>query len=238
MLFVFGNREDGIMSSELLSSPLSTLEFTALDLETTGLYPENSEILEIGALRFNRDSILSEYRSFLKPKKPIPLDATKVNGITFSMVQHSPTPDLVLKDFFKFSENSILIIQNAAFDLSFLLAQSDYIDPNFLELPVICTVQISRKVFPSFQKYNLNALRMHLKIPPHRMRTELSTGIHEALDDSFAAMEVFKRAVSAKNAWENPFSEFVHHEKGFKIVKDYRKGVLAHSSGSRKARED
>lgn len=221
------------MSNELFNCPLSSLEFTALDLETTGLYPESSEILEIGALRFNKDRILSEFNSFLKPNKAIPLDATKVNGITFSMVQHSPPLFLVLKDFFKFSENSILIIQNASFDLSFLLAQSEFIDPDFLELPVICTVQISRKIFPSFQKFNLNALRMNLKIPSHRARTELSTGIHEALDDSFAAMEVFKRAVSAKNAWENTFPEFVHHEKGFKIVRDYGKGLLIPSSRNR-----
>lgn len=217
------------MSNELISTPLASLEFTALDLETTGLYPKDSEILEIGALRFNKDSILSEYSSFLRPKKAIPPDATKVNGITFSMVEHSPPPELVLKEFYKFSANSILVIQNAAFDLSFLLAQSDYREPNFLDLPVFCTVQISRKIFPSFQKYNLNALRKQLKIPPHRERTQVSTGIHEALDDSFAAMEVFKKAVAFKNAWGMTFSEFVHHEKGFKIVKDYGKNLLARS---------
>ena len=211
------------MSDELINCPLSSLEFTALDLETTGLYPGDSEILEIGALRFNRDKVVSEYRSFMRPVRPIPPDATRINGITFSMVEHSPPPDLVLKDFFQFSLDSILGIQNAAFDLSFLLYQPNLIHTDFLNLPVFCTVQMSRKVFPKFQKYNLNSLRMNLSIPEHRARTGSLTGIHEALDDSFAAMEVFKRAVSSKDAWDKTFIEFVHHEKGYKFVKDFKK---------------
>ena len=210
------------MSYSLLHSPLEEIEFTSIDLETSGLYPKESEILEIAALRFNKDQILSSFSSFIKPEKTIPPEVTAIHGLTSTMLKDSPSLPDILRDFFDFTSNSILIIQNASFDLSFLLFKKN-VPFDFLELPVFCTVQLSRKVFPEFQKHNLVSLRKNLKIGNYRKRTEASSHLHEAIDDSYAAMEVFKKCLLKNNGWNKKFEQIVHHEKGFKLVKDYRK---------------
>jgi DNA polymerase III epsilon subunit family exonuclease len=211
------------MTIDLLSMPLSKVEFTALDLETTGLYPGSSEILELSALRFNKESILSEFLSFSKPEKSIDAGATKINGITEEMVKNAPPLSAILGDFISFLNSSILVIQNSSFDLSFLLYEAKRLGIEFPNLPIFCTVQLSRKVFPRSPKHNLMALREYLQIPRMRSRTTEPSTIHEALDDSFAAMEVFKKCVEKKNGWDQPFSQVVHHEKGWKMIQDYRR---------------
>lgn len=211
------------MTTDLLSMPLSKVEFTALDLETTGLYPGSSEILELSALRFNKESILSEFLSFSKPEKSIDSEATKINGITEEMVQNAPPLSKILIDFISFLNPSILVIQNSSFDLSFLLYEAKRLKIEFPNLPVFCTVQLSRKVFPRSPKHNLVALREYLQIPRRRSRTTDASIIHEALDDSYAAMEVFKRCVDEKKGWDQLFSHVVHHEKGLKMTQDYKK---------------
>jgi len=209
------------MFNTLEISPLSSLEFTALDLETTNLDPHFAEILEIGAIRFNKNQILSEFSSLVKPQKPIPSSATAINGITADVVRNAPLLEDILVDFVKFIEGSILVIQNSNFDLSFLLYYSKKLGIPFPDLPVFCTLQLSRKVFPKFGKYNLIALRKNLSIPDRRQGRSEIKNIHEALDDSFAAMEVFKRCLEARDSWELPFSKVIHHEKGQKFVRDY-----------------
>lgn len=206
----------------LEKSPLSDLEFTALDLETTNLDPRFAEILEIGAIRFNKNQILSEFYSLIKPQKPIPPAATAINGIREETVRNAPTLPNVLADFIQFIEGSVLVIQNSNFDLSFLLYYSEKHTLSFPDLPVFCTLQLSRKIFPRFEKYNLIALRKRLSIPDKRQGKREGKNIHEALDDSFAAMEVFKKCMEERKSWELPFSKVVHHEKGQKFVRDYR----------------
>jgi DNA polymerase-3 subunit alpha (Gram-positive type) len=211
------------MLSSLVSVPLSSVEFTSLDLETTGFYPGKSEILEVSAIRFTKDSILSEFSSFSRPEKSIEPEATKINGITAEMVRDAPPLSLVLNEFIPFLSNSILVIQNSTFDLSFLLFEANRYGIEFSDLPVFCTVQLSRKIFPKSPKHNLNSLRTYLNIPRMRKRTENTSTIHEAVDDSFAAMEVFKKCLDKVDGWQKPFPEVVHHEKGLKFIRDYKK---------------
>jgi DNA polymerase III subunit epsilon len=211
------------MLSSLVSTPLSSVEFTSLDLETTGFYPGKSEILEVSAIRFTKESLLSEFSSFSRPERSIEPEATKINGITAEMVNDAPPLSLVLKEFIPFLNNSILVIQNSTFDLSFLLFEANRLGLDFPDLPVFCTVQLSRKWFPKFPKHNLITLREYLHIPRKRNRTETTSIIHEAMDDSFAAMEVFKCCLDKSNGWDKLFSEVVHHEKSLKFIKDYKR---------------
>ena len=54
----------------------------ALDIETSGLNPNENEILEIAAIRFDQNKILNTYNVLVKPIKPLNLTAQSVNGIT------------------------------------------------------------------------------------------------------------------------------------------------------------
>ena len=68
---------------------LQNMEFTALDIETSGLSPTENEILEIAAIRFDRDRILNTYNFLVKPIKPLQFGAQLVNGITSKMLENA-----------------------------------------------------------------------------------------------------------------------------------------------------
>jgi DNA polymerase III epsilon subunit family exonuclease len=201
------------MNQNLFETNLSQLEFTSLDLETTGLSPGVAEIVEIAAIRFQKNGNISQFNELVKPSKGLNPEATKVNGITEEMVSNARPIEKVLADFIRFIDSSILVIQNANFDLSFLIYESKIRRINFPTLPVFCTVQMTRKYFPDLQKYNLVSLRETFGIGKIMTRNENTSKIHEALDDSYAAMEVFKKLLDTINAWDKKFKEIVHHEK-------------------------
>ena len=61
--------------------------FTAFDTETTGLMNKTDKIIEIGAVKFNKDGIIDKFSTLINPQMPIPFCATKVNGITKHLVK-------------------------------------------------------------------------------------------------------------------------------------------------------
>ena len=63
-----------------------SIEYIALDLETTGVDPKRDKILEIGAARVKDGEILETYQSFVDHKIQIPAFITELTGITDEMV--------------------------------------------------------------------------------------------------------------------------------------------------------
>ncbi|MCB1142718.1 MAG: 3'-5' exonuclease [Leptospiraceae bacterium] len=211
------------MNDLFTSPPLKELDFVAFDTETSGLNPLTSEVLEIAAIKFNQGGILETFSSLAKPRGGISEEASRINGITLDMLSGSPPFGEVFSKFLEFVDGSVLVIHNASFDLSFLIAESERTEKLLPDLPVICTLQLSRKVFPKLGKYSLEFLRSVFQIEKSKLRSPGAMGYHEALDDSFACMEVFRKCMSRNNGWEKPFSDVVFHPKGFSKVWDFKK---------------
>ena len=209
-----------LLEEDMNHSLLQYLEFTALDIETSGLDPNENEVLEIAAIRFDRDKILNTYNFLVKPNKPLQLNAQNVNGITLKMLENAKSLDEVLPEFFRFIEGSALVIQNSEFDLSFLLPEAKKRQLSIPTLPVFCTLNMTRKFFPELKKHSLVALRDYFKI--EKMNTTSSRhSFHEALDDSFAAMKVFIHCIDKINGWELDMQKTNYHAKGYRMTIDY-----------------
>src|SRR3989344_8761671 len=74
------------------------MEFVILDIETTGLDPEYSSIIEIGALIVSGDKIISEFVSFVAYDDGVPDNIRRLTGITDEMLEGAPPRSQVLKD--------------------------------------------------------------------------------------------------------------------------------------------
>ena len=95
--------------------------FVVYDLETTGINSQTEKIIDIGAFKIVDGRIVEKFCTFINPEKEIPEEATKVNRITNAMVEHSPTIEMALPDFYKFCEGSILVgYNNIGFDDLFI----------------------------------------------------------------------------------------------------------------------
>lgn len=96
-------------------------DFTAIDIETTGLSPEDDYIIEVAAVRFRNGLETESFSSLIKPPIPIPIEATIINNIADYMVQDAPDMDTVMFQFFDFIGEDMLVGHNiASFDIKFL----------------------------------------------------------------------------------------------------------------------
>lgn len=145
-------------------------EYVVFDFETTGLSAwGGDEVIEVGAMKVYGNEIDEQnvFHSLINPKRLIPPDATRINGITNEMVAGAPTIDEVLPKFLDFIGTAWLVAQNAKFDLGFLMK---YLVQHKIskKFEVYDTVIFSRKVFVGESTHNLDIIskRLGLSIPP------------------------------------------------------------------------
>lgn len=166
-----------------LDQSIHKVSFVAFDFETTGLYPAQDTIVELGAVRFLDSKVVAEYQALVNPERPIPADAVKVSGISNEMVKDSPVLSQVLPGFMSFIEGSVLLAHNAGFDLGFLRTELERHSLGQVSNMVIDTLPLARKAFPGQKSYSLQNLAAFLNFPPNQA--------HRALDDSIMCMRLF-----------------------------------------------
>ncbi|HSR87668.1 MAG TPA: 3'-5' exonuclease, partial [Pontiella sp.] len=152
------------------------MKFIAFDLETTGTRPREDMIVEIGAVMFDGAQPIKEYGTLIDPGRPIPADASAVNGITDDMVQGKPRISEILSDFAEFCGDLPLVAHNAPFDFKFLLEDIKLHQSAAPQGLVLDTLPLSRLVFPGLANYKLWTLVRHFNFP--------SGTFHRAEEDS------------------------------------------------------
>jgi ATP-dependent DNA helicase DinG len=152
----------------------------ALDIETTGLNPEQDEVIEIGLVRYHGDREEARWSSFVHPGCRIPPAITQLTGINDAMVSGAPKFREVLPLVREFVGQGTVLGHNIAFDLAFF--RSSRI---FRDLDCIDTLELASALLPRAPRYNLGALCAFLKIP--------LAATHRALDDALAAYGLYQR---------------------------------------------
>jgi DNA polymerase III subunit epsilon len=95
-------------------------DLVVVDVETTGLVPEQAALIEIGAVRLSGTQVTGEFFSLVSPAVPVPADITELTGITDAMVRRAPPAAVALRAFLAFASDAALVAHNAPFDLGFL----------------------------------------------------------------------------------------------------------------------
>jgi DNA polymerase III epsilon subunit family exonuclease len=131
-------------------------QFVIVDLETTGLNPLKHEIIEIGAIKVNRDSINHiTFQALLKPKNRIPKMITEITGITQDMVdKDGENLESVMMEFIKFIGDLHLVAYNAEFDMGFLKAVASSFGIA-INNQCSCALKMARRAWPGLESYKL-----------------------------------------------------------------------------------
>lgn len=167
-------------------TPVRAATFCALDFETTGLLPALHRVVETGAVRFRRGEGTRELSFLSHPGGPIPPEATAIHGIGDADVADTPSFEDRLAELLTFVEDSILVIHNSSFDLSFIAAALDRTGARMPSLWAIDTVALARRAWPGLRGYGLAALCRHFSLPLDH---------HRALGDARAAAALFLKAL-------------------------------------------
>ena len=158
--------------------------FTAFDTETTDISPSTGRIMEIGAIKFNKNGVIGEFSKLINPERLIPPFITSLTHITQDMVKDCPVMKDVLPAFLDFISDSILIAHNAQFDLNFLNAECEWANLPLTKNRCIDTLQYSRWTVPNVEKHKLDFLADTFKIN--------KGSSHRAFDDARVCMELYK----------------------------------------------
>jgi len=131
-------------------------------LKPTGLSPGNGDrVIEIGAVAIEDQSIVAEFSSLIDVDREIPWRVQQVHGITNEMISGEPRPAEVLPEFYEFIAGSILVAHNASFDIGFLKHEFALLGMS-LNNPSLCTLKMSRKLYPHLPNHKLKTVGRYL----------------------------------------------------------------------------
>ncbi len=200
---------------------LSELDYTVVDLETTGFnLPPIDRIIEIGAVRIKNLKIVDEFSVLVNPLKPIPPIATEVTHITNDDVKKGIKIGKALKEFFKFSTNSIIVAYNVSFDYQFITEASRYSIGYIPRENTLCAFELAKKLFYFIERYDLDYVCEYLNITIENR--------HRALGDAIATAKLFLILIDLlKKVGINSYNEAKLFELGNTLPKEIRK-LLEH----------
>ena len=137
--------------------------YSIIDIETTGGHASGNRIIEIAIFNFDGETIVDSYHTLINPERRIPPFITALTGITDDMVADAPVFRDVAKEILSFTSDSIFVAHNVNFDYTFVKKELEAIDVSF-NRPKLCTVRLSRKIFPGLPSYSLGNLCGSLSI--------------------------------------------------------------------------
>ena len=131
--------------------------YVILDLETTGGSALHSRITEIAAVRVEHGVEVARWSSLVNPGCGIPYFIQQLTGIDDAMVQDAPRFENVSVQLLQLLDGAVLVAHNARFDHSFLLHEFERIGVA-LRVKTLCTVRLSRKLYPQHKGHGLDAI--------------------------------------------------------------------------------
>jgi DNA polymerase-3 subunit epsilon len=128
-----------------------------LDLETTGATASFDRITEIGLIEVERGEYVREWSTLVNPQMRIPPFIESLTGISNDMVALAPTFAEVAQELKARIHGKLLIAHNARFDYGFLKAEFGRLETKYSS-ELVCTVKLSRKLYPGHARHNLDSL--------------------------------------------------------------------------------
>ena len=157
--------------------------FAIVDIETTGNHAGGNRITEIAILIYDGKKIIDRYQTLVNPACPIPFSIQMLTGITDDMVNDSPMFDDIAEDVYHLLQGKTFVAHNVNFDYSFLVKELKNAGYTTWQAAKLCTVRLSRKIFPGYRSYSLGEIC--------RLRAIEIKARHRAMGDAEATAELF-----------------------------------------------
>jgi len=164
--------------------------YAIVDIETTGSYAANNGITELAIVLHDGNKITDRFETLINPGTPIPHYVQVLTGIRPDMLEHAPVFADVAARVHDMLKDVIFVAHHVNFDYSFIKYQLETCGYE-LETKKLCTVRLSRRIFPGLSGYSLGKLCRELDIP--------ITNRHRAGGDADATVILFEKILSGDN---------------------------------------
>lgn len=137
---------------------LSDATYVVFDVETTGLSAVFNKLIEVAGVKMHKGNVTDTFDEFLDPGHRLSDFTTSLTGITDEMVRGSKSEEEVIKAFYEYTKDTILVAHNASFDIGFLNAAYQRYGLGEVENPVIDTLEFARFLHPELKSFGLGPL--------------------------------------------------------------------------------
>ncbi len=162
--------------------------YSIVDIETTGGSAGKARITEIAIFRFDGLRVVDSFQSLVNPQTFIPPFITRLTGIDNKMVQDAPTFEEIADSVRALTRDAWFVAHNVSFDYNFIKKEFLMLDEYF-DRDKLCTVRLSRKIFPGYRSYSLGNLCQSLDINIQNR--------HRAAGDAAATVKLFEMLMRA-----------------------------------------
>jgi len=171
---------------QLLDAPLAIV-----DLETTGANASWDRITEIAVIEVDGGEVSGEWSTLVNPGSAIPPAIQALTGITNDMVAGAPTFDDLARELHERLAGRVVVAHNARFDYGFLRQAFERAGIRYAAR-TLCTVKLSRRLYPGHARHNLDSL-----IARHGLHCRAR---HRAMGDADAVWQFLRVAAAERGA--------------------------------------
>ncbi len=196
-------------------TPLSEVAFVAIDFETTGLDPDENDIITIGLVPFDLKRIyLRNSRHWkVRPKQKLDEESVIIHGITHSELIDAPDLGDILDELLPCLSGKIVVVHYRRIEREFLdKALRERIGEG-IEFPVLDTLQIEEVIQQKLTSSLWDKLKgkkpESLRLAQSRRRYGLPDYTpHHALTDAIATAELLQAQISHYYSDRQPIRDF------------------------------
>lgn len=167
---------------EMLSEPT----FAFVDIETTGGNAQRDRITEIGIRFWRNRAVVGEWQTLLNPEARISGFIERLTGISNAMVASAPRFEAIADELERHLDGCIFVAHNARFDYGFIKSEFRRLGRLF-SARVLCTVRLSRALYPEAERHNMDALIARHGLP--------AVERHRAMGDVTAMLAFFEHTL-------------------------------------------
>jgi DNA polymerase-3 subunit epsilon len=175
---------------ELTISPDSPVAF--VDVETTGCQTGVDRVIDIAVIGVRGGEVEFEWQSLVNPGVYVPGGITALTGIDNSMLEDAPSFGQIAAQLRARLADRVFVAHNVRFDYGFVRREFGRTGAAW-SAPALCTVRLSRALYPELEHHNLDALIAHHGIEiDHR---------HRALPDARVLVALWRKL---REEWPEP----------------------------------
>ena len=183
-------------------TPISEVEFVALDFETTGLDASKNSIISIGLVHFNLQRIFCRQSKswYIDPQDNLQEDSVVIHGITHSDLKSAPNLLRILEQLLDELAGKVIVVHYRRIERDFLDSNLRALFQEGIVFPMVDTMQIEADIQQAQTKGFINWITrkrpQSIRLAKTRTRYNLPTyAPHDALTDAIATAELFQAQI-------------------------------------------
>lgn len=197
--------------------------YIVFDVETTGLSATYDKIIELAAVKMQNGNIIDRFERFVNPHHALSATTIELTGITDEMVRNAPEIEQVIKDFYEFIGDGIIVAHNASFDMGFLYEGYRRTGIDHFNHPVIDTLELARFLHPEMKSHRLGTLTKKFNIE----LTQAHRAIFDCEATGYLLLHLLKEAEEHKIVYHDDFNKHIGQGDSYKRARPTHCTILA-----------